>query len=86
MVSDSRINVAGLRKDVINYLASAIANVFKAAKICLKTIIIRIRNENLEEISAEEEFPKKALIMDLNIMKCIRGQLKVQSVLGGTGP
>ena len=27
MVSDSRINVAGLRKDVINYLASAIANV-----------------------------------------------------------
>ena len=27
MVSDSRINVAGLRKDVINYLASAISNV-----------------------------------------------------------
>ena len=27
MVSDSRINVAGLRKDVINYLASAIANI-----------------------------------------------------------
>ena len=27
MVSDSRINVAGLRKDVINYLASAIADV-----------------------------------------------------------
>ena len=26
-VSDSRINVAGLRKDVINYLASAISNV-----------------------------------------------------------
>ena len=27
MVSDSRINVAGLRKDVINYLASAIASI-----------------------------------------------------------
>ena len=27
MVSDSRINVAGLRKDVINYLSNAIANV-----------------------------------------------------------
>ena len=27
MVSDSRINVAGLRKDVINYLASSISNV-----------------------------------------------------------
>ena len=27
MVSDSRINVAGLRKDVINYLASAISSV-----------------------------------------------------------
>ena len=27
MVSDSRINVAGLRKDVINYLASAIADI-----------------------------------------------------------
>ena len=27
MVSDSRINVAGLRKDVINYLANAIASI-----------------------------------------------------------